>query len=248
MSRGIKRPGGKSGTGTGMTGRLLHTKVKTARGRKNSSTHWLQRQLNDPYVAEARTRGLRSRAAFKLLQLDERYNLLKSGDSVVDLGAAPGGWTQVAVDRVGAEKGKGKVLAVDILEMEPIPGAEVMQLDFTEEDADNKVKAALGGPANAVISDMAAPTTGHKQTDHLRIVFMCELALAFAIDVLAPDGVFIAKVLKGGTENELLEQMKKNFTHVRHAKPEASRADSREAYVIATGFRGKGDVEDDEQA
>ena len=237
MSRGPKRSSGKSATG--MTGRLLHTKVKSARGRKTSSTNWLQRQLNDPYVAEARTRGLRSRAAFKLMQLDERYNLLKSGDAVVDLGAAPGGWTQVAVGRVGAEKGKGKVLAVDILEMEPIPGAEIMQLDFTEDGADEKVKAALGGPADAVISDMAAPTTGHKQTDHLRIVMMCDLALEFAIDVLAPGGVFIAKVLKGGTENELLERMKKNFTHVRHAKPEASRADSREAYVVATGFRGK---------
>ena len=234
MSKSPKRPGGPSSRSTEMTGRLLHTKVKSARGRKNSS--------NDPYVAEAKTRGLRSRAAFKLMQLDDRYKLLKSGDAVVDLGAAPGGWTQVAVDRVGAEKGKGKVLAVDILEMEPMPGAEVMQLDFTEDDADVKVKEALGGPANAVISDMAAPTTGHRQTDHVRIVMMCELALAFAIDVLAPDGVFIAKVLKGGTENELLEQMKKNFSTVRHAKPEASRADSREAYVVATGFRGKNDA------
>ena len=242
MSKSPKRPGGPSSRSTEMTGRLLHTKVKSARGRKNSSTAWLQRQLNDPYVAEAKTRGLRSRAAFKLMQLDDRYKLLKSGDAVVDLGAAPGGWTQVAVDRVGAEKGKGKVLAVDILEMEPMPGAEVMQLDFTEDDADVKVKEALGGPANAVISDMAAPTTGHRQTDHVRIVMMCELALAFAIDVLAPDGVFIAKVLKGGTENELLEQMKKNFSTVRHAKPEASRADSREAYVVATGFRGKNDA------
>ncbi|MCF8468139.1 MAG: RlmE family RNA methyltransferase [Sneathiella sp.] len=244
MSRSPKRPGGPSSRSTGMTGRLLHTKVKTARGRTNSSTSWLQRQLNDPYVAEAKTRGLRSRAAFKLMQLDDRYRLLKSGDSVVDLGAAPGGWTQVAVDRVGALKGKGKVLAVGILGMEPMQGAEVMQLDFTEEGADEKVKAALGGLANAVISDMAAPTTGHRQTDHLRIVFMCELALAFALDVLAPGGVFIAKVLKGGTENDLLEQMKKNFTTVRHAKPEASRADSREAYVVATGFRGKSAAED----
>jgi len=244
MSRDGKRPGRRSETSTGMTGRLLHTKVKTARGRKTSSTNWLQRQLNDPYVAEARTRGLRSRAAFKLMQLNDRYDLLKSGDSVVDLGAAPGGWTQVAVDKVGAEKGKGKVLAVDILEMEPVSGAEVMQLDFTEDDADVKVQKALGGSANVVISDMAAPTTGHRQTDHLRIVFMCDLALEFAIDVLAPGGVFIAKVLKGGTENALLERMKKNFTHVRHAKPEASRADSREAYVVATGFRGKGPAEE----
>ena len=234
--RGSRRGGGKS---SGMTGRLLHTKVKTARGRKTSSTHWLQRQLNDPYVVEAKTRGLRSRAAFKLMQLDDRYGLLKPGFSVVDLGAAPGGWTQVAVERVGAEKGKGKVLAVDILEMEPVPGATVMQLDFTAEGADTRVKAALGGPVDAVISDMAAPTTGHRQTDHLRIVMMCELALHFAIDVLAPGGVFIAKVLKGGTENDLLELMKRDFENVRHAKPEASRADSREAYVIATGFRGR---------
>ncbi|PHQ70635.1 MAG: rRNA methyltransferase [Sneathiella sp.] len=222
-----------------MTGRLLHTKVKTARRRKNSSTLWLARQLNDPYVAEARTRGLRSRAAFKLMQIDDRYKLLKSGDSVVDLGAAPGGWTQVAVERVGALKGKGKVLAVDILGMEPLQGAEVMQLDFTDEDADVKVKDALGGPANVVISDMAAPTTGHRQTDHVRIVYMCELALHFAVDVLAPGGVFIAKVLKGGTEHELLEKLKKNFATVRHVKPEASRPDSREAYVVATGFRGQ---------
>jgi len=227
--------------GSGTTGRLLHTKVKSARGRKQSSTLWLERQLNDPYVVEARARGLRSRAAFKLMQLDEKYNLLKPGDSVVDLGAAPGGWTQVAIDRVGSLKGKGQVLAVDILKMEPIAGAKVIQLDFTTDDADTKVKDLLGGPVNAVISDMAAPTTGHKQTDHLRIVYMCELALDFAVDVLAPGGVFIAKVLKGGTENALLELLKRNFSNVRHAKPEASRPDSREAYVIATGFRGSKD-------
>ncbi len=233
------KKGKKAGVGSAeTTGRLLHTKVKTARGRKHSSTLWLERQLNDPWVVEAKNRGLRSRAAFKLMQLDEKYGLLKPGDSVVDLGAAPGGWTQVAVDRVGSLKGKGQVLAVDILEMEEMAGAEVMQLDFTTEDADVKVKERLGGPVNAVISDMAAPTTGHRQTDHIRIVYMCELALDFAVDVLAPGGVFIAKVLKGGTENDLLDLMKKNFAIVRHAKPEASRPDSREAYVIATGFRG----------
>jgi 23S rRNA (uridine2552-2'-O)-methyltransferase len=220
--------GGKKKKGPGSTettGRLLHTKVKSARGRKYSSKLWLERQLNDPYVIEARTRGLRSRAAFKFMQLDDRYKLLKSGDTVVDLGAAPGGWTQIAIDRVGSDKGKGQVLAVDILEMEPIQGAQVMQLDFTEDDADVKVKNALGGPVNAVISDMAAPTTGHRQTDHLRIVYMVELALA--------------KVLKGGTENALLEQLKRNFSTVRHAKPDASRPDSAEAYVVATGFRGE---------
>ncbi|MFT6558281.1 MULTISPECIES: RlmE family RNA methyltransferase [Sneathiella] len=234
--------GGKKKKGPGSTettGRLLHTKVKSARGRKYSSKLWLERQLNDPYVIEARTRGLRSRAAFKFMQLDDRYKLLKSGDTVVDLGAAPGGWTQIAIDRVGSDKGKGQVLAVDILEMEPIQGAQVMQLDFTEDDADVKVKNALGGPVNAVISDMAAPTTGHRQTDHLRIVYMVELALAFAEDVLAPGGIFVAKVLKGGTENALLEQLKRNFSTVRHAKPDASRPDSAEAYVVATGFRGE---------
>ncbi|WP_169568727.1 RlmE family RNA methyltransferase [Sneathiella limimaris] len=235
---GNGKKGKKAGVGSSdTTGRLLHTKVKSARGRKYSSTLWLERQLNDPYVVEAKNRGLRSRAAFKLMQLDDKYKLLKPGDSVVDLGAAPGGWTQVAIDRVGSLKGKGQVLAVDILEMEPIAGAEVMQLDFTTEDADVRVKERLGGPVNAVISDMAAPTTGHRQTDHLRIVYMCELALDFAVDVLAPGGVFIAKVLKGGTENELLDLMKRNFSVVRHAKPEASRPDSREAYVIATGFK-----------
>lgn len=234
------KKGKKAGVGSSeTTGRLLHTKVKSARGRKHSSTLWLERQLNDPWVVEAKNRGLRSRAAFKLMQLDEKYGLLKPGDSVVDLGAAPGGWTQVAVDRVGSLKGKGQVLAIDILEMEAMSGAEVMQLDFTTEDADVKVKERLGGPVNAVISDMAAPTTGHRQTDHIRIVYMCELALDFAVDVLAPGGVFLAKVLKGGTENDLLDLMKKNFSTVRHAKPEASRPDSREAYVIATGFRGK---------
>lgn len=238
MSKSGRKKPGAAQNSTGMTGRLLHTKVKSARGRKNSSTLWLERQLNDPYVAEAKTRGLRSRAAFKLMQIDDRYKLLKSGDTVVDLGAAPGGWTQVAVERVGALKGKGQVLAVDILGMEPLQGAEIMLLDFTEDDADVKVKKKLGGSVNAVISDMAAPTTGHRQTDHIRIVYMCELALEFAIDVLAPGGVFIAKVLKGGTENELLDRMKKNFTSVYHAKPEASRPDSREAYVVATGFRG----------
>ncbi len=235
MSGGKKKSGSRS---TETTGRLLHTKVKSARGRKYSSKLWLERQLNDPYVIEAKNRGLRSRAAFKFMQLDDRYKLLKSGDSVVDLGAAPGGWTQIAVERVGADKGKGQVLAVDILEMEPIGGAKVMQLDFTADDADVRVKDALGGPVNAVISDMAAPTTGHRQTDHLRIVYMCELALAFAEDVLAPGGIFVAKVLKGGTENQLLEQLKRSFATVRHAKPDASRPDSREAYVVATGFRG----------
>jgi len=235
---GKKKNSSGRGGSKDTSGRMLHTKVKSARGRKYSSKLWLERQLNDPYVVEARTKGYRSRAAFKLKQIDEKYKLLKPGDTVVDLGAAPGGWTQIAVERVGSNKGKGQVLAVDILEMEEMVGATVMQLDFTEDDADTRVKELLGGPVNAVISDMAAPTTGHRQTDHLRIVYMCELALHFAIDVLAPGGCFVAKVLKGGTETELLDRLKKNFAVVRHAKPDASRADSREEYVVATGFRG----------
>ena len=237
MSNSSRR-GGSSVGDSKITARQLHTKVKTARGRKYSSKLWLQRQLNDPYVAEAHRRGLRSRAAFKLMQLDERYKLMKSGDRVVDLGAAPGGWAQVAVDRVKSLKGKGQVVGVDLQEMEPIPGAILLLLDFTDEGADDKVKDLLGGPVDLVMSDMAAPATGHRQTDHMRIMGLCELALQFAVEVLTPGGSFVAKVLKGGTEGELLKLMKRNFQTVRHAKPEASRADSAEAYVIATGFRG----------
>lgn len=229
---------GAKGT-TSFTGRGMTAQVKTARGRKSSSTRWLNRQLNDPYVAEAQKRGLRSRAAFKLLEMDDRLQLLKPGMRVVDLGAAPGGWTMVAVDRVKAgQPGGGQVVGIDLLEMEPVSGATMFQGDFLDEDAPEKIIAALDGPANLVMSDMAAFTTGHKATDHLRIVALCEAALSFAEDILAPDGCFMAKVLKGGTENALLTRMKKNFRQVRHAKPPASRPDSAEEYVIATGFRG----------
>ncbi len=224
--------GRRSGT------RMVHTKVKTARGRKLSSTRWLERQLNDPYVAEAKRLGYRSRAAFKLLELDDRFHFLKPGLRVVDLGAAPGGWTQVVVERIGTEA--TAVVAVDILEMEPIAGAEVLRLDFTEAGADDRVREALDGPVDLVLSDMAAPATGHRQTDHLRIVAMCELALDFAKQVLAPGGGFVAKVLQGGTEAALLAEMKQCFAQVRHAKPKASRAESSEVYVVATGFRGQG--------
>jgi 23S rRNA (uridine2552-2'-O)-methyltransferase len=220
-------------------GRGLHTRVKTAAKRSVSSTRWLQRQLNDPYVAEAKRLGYRSRAAFKLLQLDDRFKFLKPGVRLVDLGAAPGGWTQVAVERIGILKhGKGKVVGLDILEWSPVPGSTNLVGDFLADDAPDRLRQALGGPADIVLSDMAAPTTGHPATDHLRIIHMCEVALDFALTVLAPGGAFIAKVFKGGTERELLDLLKRSFTTVRHAKPAASRSESAETYVVATGFRG----------
>ena len=224
-----------------MTGRTMTQRVRTAKGRKLSSTRWLQRQLNDPYVNEAQARGYRSRAAFKLLELDDRFGILGSGKRIVDLGAAPGGWTQVASERIG--KG-GRVVAMDISHMEPIAGAEILQGDFLDDDAPNRLRAALGGPADVVMSDMAAPATGHNATDHLRIMGLCEAALAFACEVLAPGGAFVAKVLQGGTENQLLAAMKQDFETVRHAKPPASRADSSEMYVVALGFRGRSEGSD----
>ncbi|MFN4274917.1 MAG: RlmE family RNA methyltransferase [Ferrovibrio sp.] len=217
----------------------LKVRVKTARGRTVGQARWLQRQLNDPYVQAAKSEGWRSRAAYKLIELDEKYKLLKPGMRVVDLGAAPGGWTQVAVKRVKAGDATGGfVLGVDINPVDPIVGATLMQQDFLAEGADQKVIEALGGKADLVLSDMAAPATGHRQTDHIRIMMLCEAALDFALRVLNPGGAFVAKVLRGGTENELLNTMKRDFRTVRHVKPPASRADSAESYVIATGFRG----------
>ncbi|MBT4219418.1 MAG: RlmE family RNA methyltransferase, partial [Rhodospirillaceae bacterium] len=201
-------------------------------------TRWLQRQLNDPYVAEAKRMGYPSRAAFKLVELDEKFKFLKPGKRVVDLGAAPGGWTMVAVEKVITNKKRGKVVALDINEMDDVAGATVLQHDFLDNDAPDLLKKALDGPADIVISDMAAPATGHTSTDHIKIMALAETALDFACEVLAPDGIFIAKVLKGGTENELLAVMKQKFKTVRHAKPPASRQDSAESYVVATGFRG----------
>lgn len=223
--------------------RALKVRVRTANKRKLSSTRWLERQLNDPYVAAAKREGYRSRAAYKLKEIDEKYKLLHPGDVVVDLGAAPGGWSQVAIERVKSTEGQGKsegqVVGIDISEMDPIPGVTLLHADFMEDDAPQALIDALGGKrANAVLSDMAAPATGHRQTDHLRIMGLCETALAFAIEVLAPEGVFLCKVLQGGTANELLATMKQNFAVVRHVKPKASRADSAELYVLATGFRG----------
>jgi len=227
--------GGRKGSGS----RNLHIKVKTARGRKLSSTRWLQRQLNDPYVLEAKKLGYRSRAAFKLVELDEKFQFLKKGKRVLDLGAAPGGWTQVVVEKVGAtDEDETQVVGLDIAEMEPLPGARIIHMDFMDPDAPDRLKEALGGPVDVVLSDMAAPATGHQQTDHLRIMGLVEAALEFAYEVLAPEGVFVAKVFKGGTENALLAEMKRRFKVVKHAKPPASRPDSAESYVVATGFKG----------
>ncbi len=230
-----KGPG--KGSGRGRTERL-----RTAKGRKLSSARWLTRQLRDAYVVEARDLGLRSRAAFKLIELDDRFRFLKPGLSVVDLGAAPGGWTLVAADRVnaqGASKGKkGRVIGLDVGDMDPVPGAVLIQCDFMDDDAPQKLKDALGGAADVVLSDMAAPATGHAATDHLRVVALLEAAFEFATDVLAPGGVFVGKVFKGGTEGALLAEMKRRFKSVRHAKPPASRKESPETYVGAIGFKG----------
>ncbi|MGY0782142.1 RlmE family RNA methyltransferase [Azospirillum argentinense] len=219
-------------------GRRATVRVKSAAKRTTSSARWLERHLNDPYVHEATKRGFRSRAAFKLLQLDEKFHLLGPGKRVVDLGAAPGGWTQVAVDKVQTGREGWKVVGLDILPMDPVPGATTMQADFLEEGAAERLKEALGGPADVVLSDMAAPTIGHQSTDHLRIMALAEAAYDFAEEVLAPGGVFVAKLFQGGAEKSLLERLKRDFATVRHAKPPASRAESSETYVVATGFRG----------
>jgi 23S rRNA (uridine2552-2'-O)-methyltransferase len=216
-------------------GRMTGVRVKTARQRTLSSTLWLQRQLNDPYVAEAKRQGYRSRAAFKLIQLDDKFHLLAPGKRVVDLGCAPGGWCQIAVSRVGRN---GKVVGIDYLEMDPVTGAEILQLDFLDPTAPDRLKSALDGKADIVLSDMAAPTTGHAPTDHLRVMALAETAYEFAAEVLAPGGSFVAKVFQGGTERSLLDRLKRDFTSVRHAKPPASRQDSAEVYVVAMGFRG----------
>ncbi|HET6160987.1 MAG TPA: RlmE family RNA methyltransferase [Dongiaceae bacterium] len=217
------------------SGRGLTVRVKSAGKRSVSSTRWLERQLNDPYVAEAKKQGFRSRAAFKLLQLDEKFHLLKEGARVVDLGAAPGGWCQVAVDRIGE---RGKVVGIDLLPMDPIPGADLIQMDFMSDEAPDELKRRLGALANVVLSDMAASSTGHSQTDHLKIMALAETAYAFAKDVLAKGGVFVCKVLQGGATGELLTLLKRDFAEVKHVKPPASRSDSAEIYVVALGFRG----------
>jgi 23S rRNA (uridine2552-2'-O)-methyltransferase len=215
--------------------RGLSVSLKTARGRTTASQGWLQRQLNDPYVRAAQAQGYRSRAAFKLIELDERYKLIKKGARVLDLGAAPGGWSQVAMQR-----GAGKVVGLDLIEIDPPAGTAFIQGDFQDEGMPERLREMLGGPPDLVLSDMAPNTTGHSATDHIRIVALAELALHFAMEVLAPGGGFVGKVLQGGSERQLLVPMKKAFATVRHAKPPASRKDSSELYVLATGFRGLG--------
>ena len=224
------------------SGRGRTQRLRKSKGRKESSTRWLKRQLSDPYVAEAQERGLRSRAAFKLIELDDRFHFLKPGGRVVDLGAAPGGWTVVAVDRVNAQgmekENQGCVVGIDIQDTDPVGGATLICHDFMDEDAPGMLKDALNGPADVVLSDMAAPATGHASTDHLRIVALLETALDFACEVLSPGGVFVGKVFKGGTENTLLAEMKKRFATIKHAKPPSSRKESAETYVVAMGFKG----------
>jgi 23S rRNA (uridine2552-2'-O)-methyltransferase len=219
-------------------GRDLKVRVKKARGRSLSSKLWLERQLNDPYVARARREGYRSRAAYKLAEIDDKYRFLRPGMRVVDLGAAPGGWSQIAAERVGAGDGKGRVIAIDILEMAPLTGVEFLRLDFLNPAAPETLRTMLAGGADVVLSDMAANATGHRKTDHLRIMALVEMAAEFAGQVLSPGGAFLAKVLQGGTEASLLQKLKRDFASVRHVKPSASRSDSAELYVLATGFRG----------
>ncbi len=223
------------GSGT----RALKVRVKTGGKRSLSSKLWLERQLNDPYVARARREGLRSRAAYKLSEIDDKARFLKKGARVLDLGAAPGGWSQVAAKRVGAPE-QGKVVAIDILEMEPVPGVTFARLDFLDPVAPEKLREMLGGPADVVLSDMAANATGHARTDHLKIMALVELAAEFAREVLAPGGAFLAKVIQGGTESALLAALKRDYKTVKHIKPPASRQDSAELYLLATGFRGGG--------
>lgn len=230
--------GSQKGPGGGQ--RQMHVRVKTAGKHRASSQRWLERQLNDPYVAASKRDGYRSRAAYKLKEIDEKHRFLKPGGRVIDLGAAPGGWSQIAAERTQSIAGKGQVVAIDISPMETLAGVEVLHLDFMADDAEARLKALMrDGRADVVLSDMAAPTIGHTRTDHLRIMGLAEAAAHFACDVLAPGGTFVAKVLQGGTERELLDLLKKRFAKVQHVKPPASRSDSAELYVLATGFRAE---------
>lgn len=238
--RGAGRGGRGGGGRTGAGRRGPKTQVKTGKRRSASSTLWLTRQLNDRFVAEAQERGYRSRAAFKLAQIDDKFRVLTRGAHVVDLGAAPGGWTQVAVERCGPA---GRVVAVDLSEIEPLSGAVLVQGDVREEDTLRQVRDALAGSADLVLSDMAAPATGHAKTDHLRVMALVETALDVAEVLLAPGGAFVAKVLIGGTESALLDRLKRAFAKVRHVKPPASRAGSAEMYLVATGYRGAAPAE-----
>ena len=239
MSGGTRGPGTGKKRRTARSGRNLHTRVKTAKRRKTSSTSWLQRQLNDPYVTAAQKDGYRSRAAYKLIELNDRFNFLRPGTKVVDLGAAPGGWTQVVLETLSdpATNQSSEIVALDILDMDPLPGVDMMIHDFMADDAPKMLKSKLPDGADLVLSDMAPALTGHSPTDHLRIMTVVEAAYLFACEVLTQDGCFVAKVFQGGTEQDLLAEMKKQFRSVKHAKPPASRAESSEIYVVAQGFR-----------
>ncbi|HWK14844.1 MAG TPA: RlmE family RNA methyltransferase [Rhizobiaceae bacterium] len=230
--------------GRGGSSRELKTRVRNT-GLKNSSRRWLERHMNDPYVHRAKAEGYRSRAAFKLIEIDERYKLLKPGMRVIDLGAAPGGWCQVAAAKVRSAEDAPHVVGIDYLEMDPVPGATILQMDFLDDDAPDRLMEALGGAPDMVISDMAAPTIGHRRTDHIRTMHLCEVAADFAVRVLKPGGHFLSKTFQGGTENELLDLLKRNFTNVHHVKPPASRDESVELYILARGFKGRA-AEDDE--
>jgi 23S rRNA (uridine2552-2'-O)-methyltransferase len=238
MAKSAGKGPGIVSPGNGRGDRAMKVRVKSKSKRAISSRRWLERQLNDPYVVAAQKAGYRSRAAFKLVEMNDKYAFLKPGQTVVDLGAAPGGWTQVAVDKVKSADGRGQVVAIDILEMDAIGGAEVIHLDFMADDAPDRLKALLrDGAADIVLSDMAGSTTGHARTDHLQIMSLAEAAAEFAVEVLKPGGVFLCKVFQGGTEKDLLDLLKRRFKTVRHVKPPASRKDSSELYVMAVGFR-----------
>jgi 23S rRNA (uridine2552-2'-O)-methyltransferase len=236
VARAISRGSGRCGSGGG---RALKTRVKKKSGLKNSSRRWLERHLNDPYVHRANAEGYRSRAAYKLIEIDDRYQLIKPGMRVIDLGAAPGGWTQVAVKRTGSRDDDVRVVAIDYLDMDPVPGAAVLKMDFLDEDAPEKLLEALGGEPDIVLSDMAAPTTGHRRTDHIRTMHLCEVAADFALQVLKPGGHFLAKTFQGGTETALLDNLKRSFRSVHHVKPPASRDESVELYLLAKDFKGR---------
>jgi 23S rRNA (uridine2552-2'-O)-methyltransferase len=231
-----KRPGSAS---PGSGARALKTRIKKKSGLKNSSRRWLERHLNDPYVHRSKMEGYRARSAYKLIEIDDRYHLLKKGMRVIDLGAAPGGWCQVAVQRVGSADDAKHVVGIDYLEMDELPGVTLLQMDFLDDEAPERLMEALGGAPDLVMSDMAAPTTGHRRTDHIRTMHLCEVAADFAISVLRPGGHFLAKTFQGGTENDLLDRLKKNFKSVHHVKPAASRAESVELYLLARDFKGR---------
>jgi len=231
----VARSAGRGNLGSGGGRRNLTQRLKTAKKRSNASARWLERQINDPYVAEAKAQGYRSRAAFKLLQIDERFHLLRKGMAVIDLGCAPGGWLQVAAKVLGPD---GRLVGIDLLPVEPVQGATILEGDFLDEETPGLIEAALEGPADLVLSDMAANTIGHAKTDHLRTLGLAETAAYFAFDVLRPGGAFVCKVLQGGTEGSLLTELKRRFESTKHVKPAASRSDSSELYLVAQGFKG----------